>query len=61
MSETVKFNERENVLPPVVGAFVEISEDVKELANAVADKLAVEHCRFYRDKTSKAVKGFFLN
>ena len=49
------------VLGPVVGAFGELSEDVKELANAVAEELAVEHCSFYRDKTSKAVKGFFLN
>ena len=31
------------------------------LANAVAEELAVEHCSFYGDKTSKAVKGFFLN
>ena len=32
-----------------------------ELANAVAEELAVEHCSFYGDKTSKAAKGFFLN
>ena len=38
-----------------------MSDDVKELANAVAEELAVEHCSFYGDKTSKAVKGFFLN
>ena len=49
------------VLGPVVGAFEERSDDVKELANAVAEELAVEHCSFYGDKTSKAVKGFFLN
>ena len=49
------------VLGPVVGAFGEMSDDVKELANAVAEELAVEHCSFYGDKTSKAVKGFFLN
>ena len=49
------------VLGPVVGAFGEMSDDVKELANAVAEKLAVEHCSFHGDKTSKAVKGFFLN
>ena len=35
-----------------------MSDDVKELANAVAEELAVEHCSFYGDKTSKAVKGF---
>merc|ERR1711966_446930 len=49
------------VLGPVVGAFGEMSDDVKELANAVAEELAVEHCSFYGDKTSKVVKGFFLN
>ena len=38
-----------------------MSDDVKELANAVAEELAVEHCSFYGDKTSKAVNGFFLN
>ena len=38
-----------------------MSDDVKELANAVADELAVEHCSFYGDKTSEAVKSFFLN
>ena len=37
------------------------SQCYKELANAVAEELAVEHCSFYGDKTSKAVKGFFLN
>ena len=46
---------------PVVGAFGEMSEDVKELANAVAEELAVEHCTFYEDKSSKAVKDFILN
>ena len=49
------------VLGPVVGAFGEMSGDVKELANAVAEELAVEHCSFYGDMTSKAVKGFFLS
>ena len=38
-----------------------MSDDVKELASAVAEELAAEHCSFYGDKTSKAVKGFFLN
>ena len=49
------------VLGPVVGAFGDMSDDVKELANAVAEELAVEHCSFYGDRASKAVKGFFLN
>ena len=38
-----------------------MSDDVKELANAVAEELAVEHCSFYEDNTPKAVKGFFLS
>ena len=38
-----------------------MSGDVKEVANAVAEELAVEHCSFYGDKTSKVVKGFFFN
>ena len=42
---------------PVVGAFAEMSDDVKELANAVAEELAVEHCSLCGDKTSKAVMG----
>ena len=52
------------VLGPVVGAFEEMPDGVKELVNAVAEELAVEHCSFYGDKTStksKAVNGFFLN
>ena len=49
------------VLGPVVGALGEISDNVEELANAVAEELAVEHCSFYGDKASKAIKGFFLN
>ena len=49
------------VFGPVVGAFAEMSEDAKELANALAGELAVEHCSFYGDKMSKAVKGSFLN
>ena len=48
-------------------AFLEVAfkwlmpDDVNELANAVAEELAVEHCSFYGDKTSKAAKDFFLN
>ena len=38
-----------------------MSDDVKEIASAVAEELAVEHCSSYGDKSSKAVKGFFLN
>ena len=45
---------------PVVGAFREMSDHVKEVANTVAAELVVEHCSFYGDKTAKAVKGFFL-
>ena len=49
------------VLGPVVRASAEMPDDVKELTNAVAEELAVEHCSFCGDNTSKAVKGFFLN
>ena len=60
-AELSSYGQGGRVLGPVVGAFGEISEDVKELANAVAEELAVEHCSFYGDKASKVVKGFFLN
>ena len=60
-AEISSYGQGGRVLGPVVGAFGEMSEDVKELANAMAEELAVEHCSFYGDKTSKAVKGFFLN
>ena len=43
---------------PVLG---EMSDDVQELANAVATELAVDYCSINTNKTSKAVKGFFLN
>ena len=38
-----------------------MSEDVKELTSAVAEELPVEHWSSYGDKTSKAVRCFFLN
>ena len=60
-AELNSYGQGGRVLGPVVGAFAEMSDDVKELANAVAEELAVEHCSFYGDKTSKAVKGFFCN
>ena len=59
-AELNSYGQGGRALGPVVGAFGEMSDDVKELANAVAEELAVEHCSFYGDKTSKAVKGFFL-
>jgi hypothetical protein len=60
-AELNSYGQGGRVLGPVVGAFGEMSDDVKDLANAVAEELAVEHCSFYGDKTAKAVKGFFLN
>ena len=60
-AELNSYGQGGRVLGPVIGAFGEMSDDVKELANAVAEELAVEHCSFCGDKTSKAVKGFFLN
>jgi len=43
-AELNSYGQGGRVLGPVVGAFGEMSDDVKELANAVAEKLAVEHC-----------------
>ena len=48
-AELNSYGQGGRVLGPVVGAFGEMSEDVKELANAVAEELAVEHCSFYGD------------
>ena len=45
----------------VVGTFGGMSDDAKELSNAVAEKVAVEHRGFYGNKTAKAVKGFIYN
>ena len=60
-AELNSYGQGGRLLRPVVGAFGDMSNDVKELANAVAEEPAVEHCSFYGDKASKAVKGFFLN
>ena len=46
-AELNSYGQGGRVLGPVVGAFAEMSDDVKELANAVAEELAVEHCSFY--------------
>ena len=48
-TELSSYGQGGRVLGPVVGAFAEMSDDVKELANAVAEELAVEHCSFYGD------------
>ena len=60
-AELSSYGQGGRVLGPVVGAFGEMSDDVKELANTVAEEFAVEHCSFYGEKAPKAVKGFFLN
>ena len=60
-AELSSYGQGGRVLGAVVGVFGEMSEDVKEVASAVAEKLAAEHRGFYGDKASKAVKGFFLN
>ena len=41
------------VLGPVIGAFGEMSDDVKHIADAAATELANEHCSSYSDKKPK--------
>jgi len=38
------------VLGQVIGAFGEMSDDAKHIADAVATELANEHCSYYSDK-----------
>ena len=45
-AELNSYGQGGSVLEPVVGAFGEMSDDVKELANAVAIELAVEPFSF---------------
>ena len=42
-AELSSYGQSGRVFGPAVGAFREISDDVKEVANAVAKELAVEH------------------
>jgi hypothetical protein len=49
------------VLGPVIGAFWEMSDDVKHIAGAIAAELANEHCRYYSDKKNKTVRSYFRN
>ena len=42
-AELNSYGQGGRVLGPVVGAFGEIPDNVKELTNAVAEELAVEH------------------
>ena len=60
-AELSSYGQGGRVLGPFVWVFGDMSDDVKELANAVAEELAVEYCSSYGDKMFKAVKGFFLN
>ena len=60
-AELNTYGQAGKVIGPVVGAFAEMSSDVHVIAKAVAEELALEHCRIYVDKTLKVVKGFFLN
>ena len=56
-AELNSYGQGGRVLGPVVGAFGEMSDDVKELANAVAEELAVEHCSFYGIRCIKRSKA----
>jgi len=47
------------VLGPVIGAFGEMSDDVKHIADAVATELANEHCSYYSDKKTNTVRSYF--
>ena len=49
------------VLGPVIGAFGEMSDDFKHIADAVATELANEHCSYYSDKKTKTVRSYFRN
>ena len=49
------------VLGPVIGAFGEMSGDVKHIADAIATELANEHCSYYSDKKPKTVRPYFRN
>jgi hypothetical protein len=49
------------VLGPVIGAFGEMSDDVKHIADAIATELANEHCSYYSDKIPKTVRSYFRN
>ena len=60
-AELNTYGQAGRVIGPVVGAFAEMSSDVHVIAKAVAEELALEHCRIYGDKTLKVVKGFFLS
>jgi len=49
------------VLGPVIGAFGEMSDDIKHIADAIATELANEHCSYYSDKKPKTVRSYFRN
>jgi hypothetical protein len=55
------FGQNGVVLGPVIGAFGEMSGDVKHIADAVATELANEHCSYYFDKKTKTVRSYFRN
>ena len=55
-AELNTYGQAGRVIGPVVGAFAEMPSDVHVIAKAVAEELALEHCRIYGDKTKKAEK-----
>ena len=60
-TELGSYGQGGRVIGPVVEALGKMSDDVKEMANAVAEELTVEQCSLDGDKTIKAVKGFSLS
>jgi len=46
------------VLVPVVGAFAEMSSDIKAIADLIAAALAADHAQFYNESAKKS-KGMF--
>jgi hypothetical protein len=60
-AELNSYGQAGRVIGPVMGAVAEIPSDVHVIAKAVAEELALEHCRIYGDKTLKVAKGFFLS
>ena len=57
--ELSSYGQGGNVIRLVVKLLKKCPIVPKKITNAVAGELALEVCRFYGDKTSKAVKDFF--
>lgn len=55
------FGQNGVVLGPVIGAFGEMSNDLKHISEAIATELATEHCCYYSDRKPKSVRSYFRN